>query len=118
MLRPLVPQFCILKLNEGRSHDADPPEVRKDVLSGALTCVLGILRVGVGIYFLILRPPLLPEDLRRTGVDPNALPPAFVEWLFSTWGGFIVGFGATLRLSGDLHRKRQGTPARRKPMEN
>ena len=32
------------------------PEVRKDVLSGALTCVLGILTVGVGIYFLILRP--------------------------------------------------------------
>jgi len=75
------------------------PEVRKDVLGGALTCVLGILTVGIGIYFLILRPPLLPEDLRHTGIDPTALPPAFVDWLhivFSTWGGFIAGFGATL----------------------
>ncbi|HEY8914458.1 hypothetical protein [Lacisediminihabitans sp.] len=75
------------------------PEVRKDALSGAITCVLGVLTLGVGVYFLILRPALLPEDIRYTGIDPNTLPPAFVDWLgivFSTWGGFIAGFGITI----------------------
>ena len=75
------------------------PEVRKDALSGAITCVLGVLTLGVGVYFLILRPALLPEDIRHTGIDPNTLPPAFVDWLgivFSTWGGFIAGFGITI----------------------
>jgi len=74
-------------------------EVRKDVLSGAFTCVLGILTLGIGVYFLMLRPPLLAEDIRHTGIDPTSLPPRFVEWLgivFSTWGGFIAGFGITL----------------------
>ncbi len=51
------------------------------------------------MYFTILRPPLLPEDVRHTGVDPTALPPAFLDWLgivFATWGGFIAGFGIVL----------------------
>lgn len=75
------------------------PQVRKDALSGTITCVLGVLTLGVGVYFLFVRPVLLPEDIRHTGIDPNTLPPAFVAWLgivFSTWGGFIAGFGITI----------------------
>ncbi|GAA1740543.1 hypothetical protein [Microcella frigidaquae] len=73
--------------------------VRKDMLSGVLTTVLGALALGVGGYFLFLRPTLLPEDIRHTGIDPTTLPPAFLDWLgivFATWGGFIAGFGILL----------------------
>jgi hypothetical protein len=68
-------------------------------LGGALVLALGILTLGTAIYFLALRPPLLPEDIRHTGVEPELLPPAFLDWLgivFRTWGGFIAGFGLLL----------------------
>jgi hypothetical protein len=49
-----------------------------------------------GVHFLFLRPAMLPEDLRFTGMEPRLLPPEMVEWLqivFRTWGGFMAGFG-------------------------
>jgi len=57
----------------------------------------------------LLRPPLLPEDLRALGVDAQSLPPSLLRWLsivFTTWGAFIAAFGVLLlgiarRLSGD-----------------
>ena len=73
---------------------------RRDALSGILLLVLGLLTMGTAVFFLVLRPALLPEDIRHTGIDPGTLPPAFLEWLgtvFRTWGGFIAGFGVPLR---------------------
>jgi hypothetical protein len=73
--------------------------IRRDPMTGALILTLGILTMGAGAFFMGVRPPLLPEDLRYTGVDPAALPPEFLEWLgivFATWGGFVGGFGLTL----------------------
>lgn len=67
-----------------------------DRLAALLLLVLGVLTFGTGAYFLFLRPAMLPEDVLRTGMDPQLLPPAMVEWLrivFRTWGGFIAGFG-------------------------
>lgn len=72
---------------------------RGDRLSGALLVALGVLTLGTAIFFLLLRPPLLPEDIRHTGIDVSSLPPAFLDWLrivFRTWGGFIAGFGIVL----------------------
>jgi hypothetical protein len=72
---------------------------RRDVLSGILLLALGLLTLGTAVFFLVLRPALLPEDIRHTGIDPATLPPAFLEWLgtvFHTWGGFIAGFGILL----------------------
>lgn len=72
---------------------------RRDALSGILLLVLGLLTMGTVVFFLVLRPALLPEDIRHTGIDPGTLPPAFLEWLgtvFRTWGGFIAGFGVLL----------------------
>ncbi len=55
--------------------------------------------MGLGFYFIVLRPPLLPEDLRfmgttlaqiRTGV------PGLESWLqkvFTVMGGFMAGAG-------------------------
>ena len=72
---------------------------RRDALSGILLLVLGLLTMGTAVFFLVLRPALLPEDIRHTGIDPGTLPPAFLEWLgtvFRAWGGFIAGFGVLL----------------------
>ena len=72
---------------------------RRDALSGILLLVLGLLTMGTAVFFLVLRPALLPEDIRHTGIDPGTLPPAFLEWLgtvFRTWGGFMAGFGVLL----------------------
>jgi len=74
-------------------------EIKNDPLIGALVIVLGVLTVGTAVFFLTLRPPLLPEDIRHTGIDPSGLPPAFLDWLrivFRTWGGFVAGFSIVL----------------------
>jgi len=72
-------------------------------LGGVLLLLLGILTLGTGVYFLLLRPPLLPEDVRFTGLDPGALDPRLRSWLgivFRTLGGFIAGFGILLGAAG------------------
>ncbi len=58
--------------------------------------VLGVLTTGTGVYFMASRPPLLPEDLRFTGVALAQVSEAELRWLsivFRTWGGFTVGLG-------------------------
>ncbi|MEO6745282.1 MAG: hypothetical protein ABIN08_12430 [Caldimonas sp.] len=59
----------------------------------------GVWQVGLGIYFVVLRPALLPEDLRYMGADLvtlQAAAPALVDWLrkvFTVMGGFMAGAG-------------------------
>ena len=68
-----------------------------------LSVLLGLLTITTGLYFAFLRPSMLPEDVRRTGLSPDALPPPFTQWLsivFRTWGGFMVGFGVLLASTG------------------
>ena len=68
-------------------------------MAGGLLAVLGVLTLGVGLYFLVARPPLLPEDIRFIGVSADHLPPRLSLWLgivFRTWGGFMFGFGIQL----------------------
>ena len=60
---------------------------------------LALATIGVGVYMALLRPPLLPEDLRALGVDAKSLPPSLLHWLsivFATWGAFIMAFGVVL----------------------
>lgn len=67
-----------------------------DRIAALLLLVLGVLTLGTGTYFMFLRPAMLPEDVRLTGMDPQLLQPAMVEWLriiFRTWGGFMAAFG-------------------------
>ena len=59
----------------------------------------GVWLVGLGIYFTILRPPLLPEDLRFMGTtlpQIRTAVPGIERWLqkvFIVLGGFIAGAG-------------------------
>ena len=59
----------------------------------------GIWLIGLGGYFMLARPPLLPEDLRYLGlsaIQVEMLLPHLVSWLrnvFTVMGGFIAGCG-------------------------
>lgn len=59
----------------------------------------GIWLIGLGGYFMLARPPLLPEDLRYLGasaIQIEALLPHLASWLrnvFTVMGGFIAGCG-------------------------
>lgn len=67
--------------------------------SAVLCGLLGILTIATGLYFAVLRPAMLPEDQRLTGVALASLPAAFAGWLsivFRTWAGFMIAFGVLL----------------------
>ena len=59
----------------------------------------GFLLMAMGIYFLFLRPPLLPEDARYIGLNLTtiqSLIPALSAWLqkvFWVMGGYIFTTG-------------------------
>ena len=59
----------------------------------------GLLLIGMGLYFLFLRPPLLPEDLRhmRTSLaEIEASLPGLLVWLrrvFWVMGGYMFTTG-------------------------
>ena len=67
--------------------------------SSIVLIIAGILLAGMGLYFMILRPPLLPEDTRFMGVaatqfDP--LRPGLDAWLtevFRVMGGYVLATG-------------------------
>lgn len=70
--------------------------------SGVLLGSLGVLTVSTGLYFVLLRPAMLPEDLRFVGAT-GPIDAAMGQWLrivFRTWGGFLVGFGLMLGAAG------------------
>ena len=59
----------------------------------------GIILVGIGLYFIFLRPPLLPEDARymnTTLAEIQAAVPGLAGWLqkvFWVMGGYIFTVG-------------------------
>jgi hypothetical protein len=59
----------------------------------------GVWLVALGLYFIVLRPPLLPEDTRFMGSSleqVRAALPGLESWLqrvFTVLGGFIAGTG-------------------------
>ena len=64
-----------------------------------LIAACGVWLIGLGLYFILLRPALLPEDVRYVGTDAQALQvaaPGMVRWLgkvFTVMGGFMGGAG-------------------------
>lgn len=59
----------------------------------------GLILIGLGLYFIFLRPPLLPEDLRYMGVSLAQIQstiPGLQPWLvrvFSVLGGYMIATG-------------------------
>lgn len=59
----------------------------------------GFWLVGLGLYFIVLRPPILPEDLRYMGTTVaqiRSAVPGLEGWLqrvFTVMGGFIAAAG-------------------------
>jgi hypothetical protein len=68
--------------------------------SGKVFGACGVWMVGLGVYFLFLRPALLPEDPRFMGSSMEDLltaAPGLLRWLdhvFNVMGGFMVATGA------------------------
>ncbi len=69
-------------------------------LSGKVFVVCGLWLVALGLYFVFLRSPLLPEDPRYIGISLEAIRsavPGLERWLghvFNVMGGFMVATGA------------------------
>ena len=67
--------------------------------SAIVLALAGLILAGMGLYFIFLRPPLLPEDLRYMGsalqnVNDNI--PGLANWLqkvFWVMGGYIFTTG-------------------------
>lgn len=66
----------------------------------AMTLVVGSIAVmGLGLYFVFLRPPLRPEDLRyltKSLPQPGLATPALAAWLrhvFRVMGGYMFAMG-------------------------
>ena len=68
--------------------------------SSIALAIAGILLLGTGVYFLFMRPPLLPEDVRFMGVTASQfepIRPRLEQWLthvFRVMGGYVFATGA------------------------
>jgi hypothetical protein len=78
--------------------------VRHREWSALILLICGVWLIGLGLYFMFLRPPLLPEDLRylgRTFAEIDAAAPELAPWLrrvFTVMGGFISATGVVTGL--------------------
>ncbi len=76
--------------------------------SAWLITACGLWLLGLGHYFIALRPPLLPEDTRFMGaaaVQIQAAAPGLEAWLkkvFTVMGGFMVGAGVLTVFVGTI----------------
>jgi hypothetical protein len=67
--------------------------------SAIMLAIAGILLVGTGLYFILVRPPLLPEDIRfmaMSAAQLDAIRPRLEMWLthvFSVMGGYVLATG-------------------------
>jgi hypothetical protein len=72
---------------------------KKRHVSTWMLIACGVWLVALGLYFIILRPPLLPEDARFMGTTPAQIQtavPGLERWLqrvFTVMGGFMAGAG-------------------------
>jgi len=82
-------------------------------VSAILLALSGILLIGVGCYFLLLRPALLPEDIRYMHLTPAELQsvgPRLASWLthvFRVMAGYVTATGVlALTLAVTAFRQR------------
>lgn len=72
------------------------------ILAAALLGVWGLYQVGAGLYFIFIRPSLLPEDLRAAATSLEAVQAiaphleAWLDWVFVVMGGQMAASGVLL----------------------
>jgi hypothetical protein len=68
-------------------------------ISSAALALGGVILIGLGLYFIFIRPALLPEDPRFMGTTLEAVQggfPGLLQWLprvFLVMGGYMVSSG-------------------------
>ncbi len=73
--------------------------MKRYAYSPIILTLCGSILIGIGLYFVFLRPPLLPEDLRFLGVSLSTVQntvPMLLTWLrrvFWVMGAFIFTSG-------------------------
>lgn len=79
---------------------------RRHPISMFLFIACGTWLIGLGLYFVFLRPPLLPEDLRYIGFNSGEMQPVIAgleRWtrkVFTVMGGFMMSAGLlTIRVA-------------------
>lgn len=87
-------------------------------LSSILLAAFGAALLVMGLYFMLLRPTLLPEDLRYMGISSAQLStavPGLAAWLnrvFSVLGGYVFASGVLIiTLAATSFRAHQWTAA-------
>ncbi|BCG94651.1 hypothetical protein [Mesorhizobium sp. 131-2-1] len=71
-------------------------------MSSATLALAGTTIAGIGLYFIILRPPLLPEDIRYmhlSAAEIETIGPRLAVWLthvFQVLGGYALATGVLL----------------------
>jgi len=82
--------------------------------SSTLLTVCGIVLIGIGLYFALIRPELLPEDFRYTALSSEQLQetaPGLFNWLdkvFWVMGGYVFTTGLlTCFVAQTAFRERQ-----------
>ena len=90
---------------------APPPHLQR---SGKVFVACGLWLIALGVYFLVIRPALLPEDLRFIGSSLESIRaavPGLERWLghvFNVLGGFMIAAGVmTVLASFRLPAKRE-----------
>jgi hypothetical protein len=91
-----------------------PVDPRKPWLASAVLLVLaGIALIGMGVYFIALRPSLLPEDIRfmqLSAAEVSAIGPRLGSWLthvFRVLGGYAMATGLmAVALAATAYRDR------------
>jgi hypothetical protein len=81
--------------------DQSSAESPKSQLANGLLWACALWLVLLGLYFALLRPPMLPEDLRFIGMQTNSdtVPAGLSRWLqviFVVLGGFMISNGLLL----------------------
>ena len=86
--------------------------------SSIVLALAGVALTGVGLYFIVLRPALLPEDVRYMGLSAaqiDAVRPRLDAWLthvFRVMGGYIFATGAlTITLAATSFREHRWSAA-------
>lgn len=78
------------------------PDRRSWTPSSIVLVMAGVTLIGTGFYFLFLRPPLLPEDIRYMALPPaqfDILRPRLELWLthvFRVMGGYVLATGVLM----------------------